>query len=78
MSALDTAMQLRGQAMATKEQPNIDTTPEKTIGGGAMSALGGAGAGGAVAGAIGITNPVIGGAMVAGGALLSALGYFDS
>lgn len=77
MSALDRAMQLRAQAGNTRERPNINTTPEKTIGGGAMAALGGAGAGAAVSTALGLSGPAA--PIVAGLGLAAAMGgYFDS
>lgn len=76
MSALDRAMQLRGQAAQTKEQPHIKG-PGKSIGGAGMSALGGAGAGAAIGTAIGLSNPATAG-LALGGAALSAAGYFDA
>ena len=76
MKAIDRAMALRGQ-IGNREQPNINTAPEKTLGGAGMAALGGAGAGAAAATALGASGPV-GWGVIGGGALLSTLGYFDS
>jgi len=62
MSALNRAMELRGQVSGTKEQPNIDTRPGKTIAGGLTSALGGAATGAALSAAI---PAIAGGPLVA-------------
>ncbi len=64
------------QAMLGRTQPNIPK-PGKTIGGGMMSALGGAGAGAAMSSALTLSNPATA-ALVIGAGLLGGAQYFES
>ena len=75
-SALDRAMSLR-KNIGAGEQPHIKA-PKKTLASGAVSALGGAGAGAGLVTALSVTNPITAGIMVGGGALLGGAEYFSS
>lgn len=78
MKAIDRAMQLRGQISNTGEQPHIKM-PEKTLAGGATSALGGAAAGATIGAQLGTSAGPYGTAIGAGvGALIGGAEYYTS